>query len=360
MPEPETIQTAAADLKDQWVKQESGAAPEAPAAPAAPAPAAAPVTETAPAAPAAPARGPDGKFVAAEPVGGVSAAQVEEFIEAQLNDQPYKIPKGLRLPLKRGNDVAYEPVEDVLTHGMLERDYRIKTAETAQLKREVTAQRAEMEAEQARVAARDQWLAEREAEMVEAQKDPAKWEAYLQAQALYQTNPRFRQLMDDALAKRETDAVNEVYQRRDYESQVNQGVELAASWIEQAAGDPRYHGVNPERVRVRYAQALASGQATLDPGEVQALFEDEAQYLTQSQGPLTKQLAELKAQIDALTASKGAEQHNAGTAHALQRAKAPPVAVRGAAPAPGTAQPQGKFGPRDLPERTQAWINQRD
>jgi hypothetical protein len=362
MPDEQTVQTEPTkDVQADWVAQ-GETKPDMPVAqpetPAETKPVAAP--ETQPAAVGQP-RGPDGKFVAQETAQAVSPAPGQEFIEAQLADGTvFQVPKGLRLPLKRGAETVYEPVEEVQARGMFERDYRIKSGETAQQRRENEALRAQLEAEQARVQAREQWLAEQEAEMREAQKDPARWESYQQTLALYQTNPRFRQLMDDALAKRETDAVNEVYQRRDYESQVNEGVQLAADWIDQAAKEPSFAGVSADRVRVRYAQALAAGQATLDPGEVRALFEDEARYLTTSQTPLQQELAALKAQVEALQAAKGAEQHNAATAHALQRAKAPPVATRGTAPAVATSLPQGRFGPRDLPERTQAWIDQRD
>lgn len=295
------------------------------------------------------------------PAPGASAAEVQEFIDAQLADgSPFKLPKGVRIPLKRGETTIYDPIEDVQKRGMLELDYRHKTADTARERRSLEQERIAHAAAVARTTARETWLNERETEMREAQKDPEKWAAYQEMQRLYQENPQFRKVMDDALAKRETDAVNAVYQERDYQAQVQEGVTAAAGWIDQLASDPAFQGVNPDRVRVRYAEALQSGRATLDPREVRALYEDEARYVVQTTSPLTKELADLKAEVAALKAGKAAEKHNAGTAHALNRAKTPPVAATGRPPAPTPAKPTGKFGLQDLVERNQAWANQRD
>jgi hypothetical protein len=296
----------------------------------------------------------------AAPAPGASAEAIQEFIEATLGEGTFKIPKGAKLPLKRGETVEYATVEELQKRGMLELDYRHKTAEVARQRRDDDAARTRFQAQEARVKAREEWLTERETEMREAQKDPEKWAAYQEMQRLYQENPQFRKVMDDALAKRETDAENAVYQEREYHTQVQDGVTLAAGWIDQLASDPKYVGVNPERVRVRYAQALTAGQATLDPGEVRALYDEEARYLVESQSPLQKQLADLQAQVAELKAAKGAEKHNAGTAHALARAKTLPVAATGRPPEPAAAPKSGRFGMTELAERNQEWAKQRD
>lgn len=293
----------------------------------------------------------------AVPGPGASAAEVQEFIDAMDGETPFKIPARLRIPLKRGETVEYETIEDIRKRGMLELDYRHKTAELARQRRDDEARRTQFAANEARVKARETWLAEREAEMVEAQKDPEKWDAYLEVQRQYRDNPRFRQVMDDALAKRETDAENSVYREREYAAVVSEGVSAAAQWIEQLA--PQFAGVNPERVRVIYAQALTAGQASLDPAEVRAIYEREARYLSESQTPLQTELATLKARLEAMEASTAAEKHNAGTAHALSRAKTPPVAATGRPPAPAGAPATGRFGPNELIERNQAWSSQR-
>lgn len=382
MPNDETIQDAGAALSNaervgNWVKDGT--------------PAAEPVTTETPAAETAEEqqRGPDGRFlpkgsepirpadtpasatptpassasatpsaVPAAPAPGASAAEVQEFIEAQLGEGTFQVPKGVKIPLKRGDTIEYATIEELQKRGMLELDYRHKTAERAREKRENEAIQTRLAATEARVQAREQWLAEREAEMREAQKDPEKWEAYQDLQRLYQSNPQFRKVMDDALAKRETDAELAVYQGRDYQAQVQEGVELATSWIDQFASE--FADVNPERVRVRYAEALSAGRARLDPEFVRGIYEDEARYVTSTTSPLQQQLADLKARLAAIEDAKGAEKHNATTAHALSRAKAPPVAASGRPPAPAGAPATSRFGMNELVERNQAWANQRD
>lgn len=357
---PESIQEAAqalsnTEIVNNWVADGT--------------PAAEPITtET----PAEQPRGPDGKFIAAseappaaptdtptqapvatEPVAvppaGASAQQVAEFIAAKQGEADFQLPKGIRLPLKRGETVEYVPVEDLMAGGMRERDYRLKTAELGQ-------QRRETEAAAARVAAREQWLAEQDAEMREAQKDPAKWEAYQETLRLYETNPLFRQRMDEALEAREVKAENEVYRQRDFEAVKQQGIEMARSWIADLATE--FPGVNPDRVRLQYADALKAG-AQLDPAVVRAIYQREAGYVQQVTGPLATQLADLKAQIAAIQASKAAETHNATTQHAVARGRTPPVATTGSPAAPALPAPGERFGMRELPDRNSAWAKQR-
>lgn len=358
---PESINAVAADIQADWIADGTKAAE--------PVTIETPAVETVVAQP----RAADGTFASptgapasatptpAVPASAASAAApvsaVQEFIEAQLGDGVFQVPKGVKLPLKRGDTIEYATVEELQARGMMELDYRHKTADVARQRREIDARDTALRAEAAKVTARDTQLAEREAELVAAQKDPAKWQAYQQMQTLYQSNPQFRKTLDDALAKRETDAEIAVYREQDYRAQVQQGTDLAASWITEAARE--FPGVSPERVRSVYAQALAAGQAQLDPAHVRAIYQQESGYLTASQGPLQKQLAELTAQVAALTASKETERANATTQHAVKRAQTPPVAVVGNAPV--TVQPPAgsRFGPNELVERNAAWARQR-
>jgi len=370
MADQETIESASKDIKADWIADGTKAAEPVTTE----TPVVEPVLETSQP------RGPDGKFLpkGSEPVPvepsaatlaapvapataapvPVSAQAVQDMIDATRGEGTFQIPKGVKIPLKRGDQVEYATIEELQKRGMLEVDYRHKTAEAARVKREADARGADIAAREARVTARDQWLKEQEDEMRAAMKDPDKWAAYQDMQRMYQDNPRFRQVMDDALAKRETDAENEVYQEREYQSQVTEGVTLAAGWVEQFAAEfPR---VNPERVRGLYAQALTSGTAQLDPAHVRGIYEQESRYLTESAGPLEKQLATLAAEVEALKGATKAEAHNAATAHALTRAKTPPVATTGHPPAPAAAAPGKPFGMRELAQRNQEWANKRD
>ncbi len=313
------------------------------------------------------AHGSDGTFV---PKPSESAAatglpanptvqQVQDFIEAQHGDAAFQIPKGVKIPLKRGETIEYKTIEELQREGMREADYRQKTMKHGEDRRALEAQQTAFRAQEAKVQAREAWLAEREAEMVEAQKDPKAWESYQQMRAMYQASPQFRKLMDDALAKRETDAENEVYRRAEDQRVIDRGKDMSLGWIDEIGKESQFTAVNPERVRELYAQALVSGQAELSPDAIRRIYQQEASYLAQSAGPLQNELANLKAQVAALTARQAAEKHNATTQHAVARSKTPSLATTGNAPAPVAGGPVKPFGIRELPDRNAEWSRQR-
>ena len=349
MPDAETVQSAAAVVKS-WIADGT--------------PTAEPVTvETTPApdpAPAAPTDTPAPAPVAPEPVAvppvGATPAQIAEFIAGRHGDTEFQVPKGLLLPLKRGSDaqgkpiVEFAPVEELMKGGMRERDYQLKRASEA-------AQRRDVEAQAARLQARETWLKEQEDQMVAAQKDPQAWEAYQQMQEMYRTNPTFRAKMDDALASRENAAEVQAYRARDEAQVRSDALGMAVSWIQDTAAE--FPGVDPERIRTLYADALSTGRATLDPAQVRALYQQEASYIARAMTPLQQQFADLKGQLDALTARQAAETHNATTQHALARDKTPPVSRSGAAPAPVPPGPVPRFGPSQLVDVNRSWAKQR-
>lgn len=297
---------------------------------------------------------------ATPPAPGASAQEVQDFIEAQLGEGTFKIPRGVRLPLKVQGETHYATLDELLKGGMMERDYRLKTAEAARLRREAEDLRTQLAAEQAKLAAREKWLREQEAELRAAQTDPEKWQAYQEHLRQYQINPHYRRMVDASLRQQETEAELAIYRQREDAAIVQRGVETVEGWIAELSQDPRFAAVDPERVRQLYGQRLAAGQANLDPADVRAIFESEADYLAKSVTPLQQQLANLKAEIEAIRASQAAEKQNQTTRHALNRAKAVPVATGAAAPAPGPRPQPQRFGINELPDRIAAWVRERD
>jgi hypothetical protein len=289
-----------------------------------------------------------------EKVPASTPSEPEMFV-GRLGEEEHQIPKDFLVPLKRGEEVEYVPLTELQSRGMMEKDYRLKTAELAEQRRQFEKQNTDFAANQARVEARDKWLQEREAEMREAQQDPQKWEAYQESMRLYKENPRFRQTMDDALAKRETDAENAVYREREEREAVQEGVNMARSWIDELTKDPQYEGVNAVRVAEVYGNQLRAGTAPLSREAVQAVVHSEAQYLSQSLSPLQKQLESVQSQLNELTEQKKAETHNESTEHALARGKAPNVAPKGTPPAPAPKKKIERFGMRDLADVNAQW-----
>lgn len=298
------------------------------------------------------------KTGAEAPAPGSSAQEVQEFIEAQLGEETFQIPKGVRLPLKVQGKTEYAPLDELLSGGMRERDYRLKTGEVGTQRRELERERREFLTERAKIEARAKILEEQEAELKEAMTDPDKWESYQEHLRQYQANPVYRKNVDAALRQRETDAELETYRQRDHVEQVETGVQQVQGWVNDLAEE--YDGVDPQRVLNLYAAQLRAGQTTLDPSAVRAIFKSEADYLSKSVTPLQQQLADLKAQVEALSASKAAEKHNQTTTHAVDRAKAPRVSTGGNPPAPAPAPKGPKFGMNELPDRVSAWANRRE
>lgn len=348
-PLPDTAAAAPsnASIVDSWVKDGT--------------PAAEPVTtETpadgagGPAAEAAPPAATEPEKPAAPPVETPDAAPaaIEDFIEAQLGDgSVFKVPRSLRLPSKRGEQTIFEPLETVLGERMMERDYRIKTAEAGAARRQLAVDRARLEE-------RERFVKEQEQVVIDAQKDPEKWETFQAHLEQLRTNPIYRKHFEDAQAKRETEAELAVHREREAQAVIHDGVAQAVAWIDQLAKEPGFEGVDPERVRVRYGELLSAGHARLDPADVRQLFRAEADYLQRSVSPLQAKLDALSAEIQGLKSGKAAEAHNATTAHAVSRAKAPPVAT-GTPPALAAPGPKGRFGPRDLADRNAEWARQR-
>jgi hypothetical protein len=293
---------------------------------------------------------------AAAPADGASAQEIVDFIEAQLGEgETFKIPKGVRLPLKRGADIEYVELEELQRRGMLEKDYRHKTGELAQERRAYEQRQTQMQAQEARLRAREEWIQEQEELAREAQTDPEKFAAFEEHLRQYAENPYYRKNVDAALRQRETEAVNEVYRQRDDQEVVSSAVEAAIGWIDEIAGDEKYQHVDKDRVRSLYAQRLSANQATLDPAEVRALFDQEADYLSRSVSPLQQQLADLKAQVETLQASTAGKRQNETTAHAVNRAKTPPVITGSSAPGSGQRPEPKPFGIRELPDRISQW-----
>lgn len=287
-----------------------------------------------------------------------TAAQIQDFIDAQLGEgQTFQIPRGVRIPLKRGDTVEYRTIEELQTGGMLELDYRHKTADLGRSRRELEQQRDEHRRMVARAQEREKWLTEREAEMRAAQQDPDRWAAWQEVQRQYAENPNFKKIFDDALETRLVKAENEIYRSRDEEAITRDAIATAKGWVVEIGRE--YPGVNPARVERLYGQALSLGQATLDPASVRAIYQSEADYLTEHQTPLQTALATLTAEVAALKGTTAAGKHNKATDHALRRAGAPPVATTSQPPGPGQAPKPTPFGINELPDRNSAWSRQR-
>jgi len=309
------------------------AAPETPAVTPAPTPTPAP----APAAPPAP--------------------TVQEFIEAQLDGKPFQLPKGVLLPLKRGDTVEYEPITEVQARGMFERDYRIKTTE-------VNAERQRLQLEAAKMAAREKALeAFRDEQIKRVSTIPTTPEEQAKAIALAElakNDPFFQKLFEDAQQGRVLSAEREVEQQHEDAERQAAVMDLVERDI--ARFSSQYH-IDAARLRDAYSAELIAGRAELHPASLEALARQEAQYKQSVAdsvvAPLQSKVDELLAKVAAFEAAQAAASHNESTKQAIARA-ANPVGVP--APAVGAPVPtpaSGKITGSTISERSGSWAAQR-
>lgn len=288
---------------------------------------------------------------------------VAEFLEARLNGQPYQLPKGVELPWKRGNETGFVSVEELQKRDMLERDYRLKTAALAEQKRSYEAMQRQIAAEQARVKAREAYLAEQEEQARQAFKDPGelqRWHDHLQR---YQSDPHYRRAWDDSLRVRETEAELSVYREAEEQQAVIDTATQLAAEVERIV-TTEFPGVDVALVRERYAQALMAGQADMSEMAIRHFAKQEAAVAERVTQPLRSELDEMRKELAALKKERElaaqAAQHNATTSHALNRAAAPNVAPAGGAPpAPPARKPREAYTADKRDEVHREWINRR-
>jgi hypothetical protein len=284
---------------------------------------------------------------------GEQAAQ--DFIEGRYQDKPFKIPAGVQLPWKRGDEQGFVSIEEIRKAHMFERDYRVKTAQIAEQRRQMeVAQRVAA----ARLKAHEQWLedqAERQAQAFADPEEQARYDAFLEH---YRSDPEFRRIVDDARAHRADQAANEVvvaYEQQEVLQAETQAVSAAIDRLGE-----KYPGVDPDVVRQRYAQALQLDQLPLSEEAIEFVYRQEAQHLNAIQSrltaPLQSELETLKRTIADLQKQRDAEAHNAKTREKIDRTVHPVGAPSGGAP-PAPVPPSRNLKGKTLQERSREWAH---
>jgi hypothetical protein len=344
--------------KDEWIADGTldtapvtAATPAVEATPAA-TPAVAPeATPAAAAAPATPAAAP------AVPAAPPAPTVVQEFIEAQLDGKPFQLPKGVMLPLKRGDTIEYEPVDVVQSRGMLERDYRIKTGQVAEERRQLALEAAKLSA---RMKALEGFKSDQLTRLNTIPTTPEEQAKAIALAELSKNDPFFQKLFEDAEQGRVLSAEREVEEQQ---VEAERQVAIVNLIENDIARFSTQYGVDAARLRDRYSAELTAGHAELHPSALEALARQEAQYrqsvADSAVAPIQSKLDELLARVSAFEAAQAAADHNASTKQAIARAAnpvgAPPPAV--GAPVPTSAA--SKISGATMMERSNSWAAQR-
>lgn len=292
---------------------------------------------------------------AAEPVVEATPAEVEaqiEYLEARLGDEPYQLPKNIAVPWKRGNETGFAPISEVLSSFMMEKDYRQKT-------QTVAAERRAVEAEKARVAAEKALFLEERGEFEGALKDPEKLQHWQNHYDQMLSNPVYRQNVEDARAKRMSDAELSVYRESEERQVIEETTQNLYSTIIELGS--QYQGVDPERVRTIYAERLVAGaipEITLE--SIHQVYKQEADYTQKVVSPLRGELDALKAELASLKTSRATVEHNAKTDAAIARTKGAPIVAavgNGAPPGIPAKKPAEPFTSPQYRDRIREWVH---
>jgi antirestriction protein len=279
---------------------------------------------------------------------------VQDFIDAQLDGKPFQLPRNAAVPLKRGEEVEYVPIAELQKRGMLEKDYRAKTADLA-------AQRRQMEVQErvnaARIAAMETWQKEQQefaAKAYQSPEDQARYESFIEQ---YRGNPAFKQMVDDAAAARVMQAERAAIDEVQGEDALKAEVQELYTAIQRTA--EKFPGVDADQVRVAYARDLQTGATHVGVDAIESYFQREAEKRQSILGPVNTELDALKRQIATLSQQLQAQQHNEKTQLQIARATSPVAAPAGGQardPKPAATQLKG----RTLSERSREWGSLRD
>lgn len=259
---------------------------------------------------------------------------VAEGFVGRVGEEDFTIPKGFTVPVRRGDEIEYVPIEDLQGRSMMEKDYRTKTNEINQSKRSLLNRERALAENRAASDARETHLAEMEEQLKQSFTDPDKHAAYQEHLRQYEENPVYRQNVDDALAKRQTDAKLKVFEDERQQSQLEEGVATVQGWADEL--HEAHPGVPIDRALAIYGERLerAGANGRLDKQDLEAIFVSEEGYLNTAMSPLQQQLANLTQQVEQLSANDDAGEHNTATAHAMNRGKVPRVNSTTNSPSP--------------------------
>lgn len=309
---------------------------------------------------------PAAKTAEAAPAVGQSAAEqaaetLEEMLEGQLDGRPFqlKYPKGVRVPLKRGEEVEYVPLDAAIRGAMMEKDYRAKTSEFAEQRRSFEAQQKQftrdLAVERARLKAQQDYLEEQAQFAQKAHEDPEEEARYLQHIQAYRTNPHYKKMVDDAVTGRMMTAERNVQNEEVFREELKAGA--AQLWSDIQEMGKKYPTVDPDRVRVMYAEDLQAERVSVGRETVEEYFKREAGEHTRLLSPLQTQIAELNAKLEAAlkaqTDAAAAAAHNDNTRQKIERTLSPVGAPAGGAPGGTPAKPQ--LTGKTLRARSQEW-----
>lgn len=347
----------------EWVaSQTPSAEPVVPAAPAAPVTPSADPSAASSAPPQSPAIVPTG----AAPASPTTPEAIAEFIEAQLDGKPYKLPAGLQFPWKVGKESGFATWRELQQGYQTPKAIHQRGTELGERRRAFEEQSTAWERTKVEEEARWKgYQTEREYLMKALNGD----EAAQQHLQLMQTDPEYAKRFERSLDADAFDAIREHDALRETETKAASIAADARDYIREIAD--KHPGVDPQRVTQRYAEAWTALDQMTDEGRraaqmrylsnprsVDDLFKQEAAEVSRVTGPMQAKLDEVLQELAALKAEAAADKHNTRTAARIAATKGSAItAPSGAAPAPSGPLPTPPMvSHTERAGRSKAWV----
>lgn len=312
----------------------------------------------------------------AAPQSGAGAAPVAatpaeiEALDALLDaegKQKLSIPLTARIPWKQNGQEGFSTLKEIQEAHLFHRDYTQRSQSLAQARKEFERQQRDAELRVAELDAREKIIQEQLERYKTAMADPEAAAKMAADQDRMRSDPEFKRLYDDAMAKRMADARTE---RETGLAQFEESQTIAddaADYITRSAA--QYPGVDPNEVRQYFADALQSGRMDIGPGPdqfnartVDRVFGEHASRLKSLEdrftAPLRTKLDEVTKRLEAMEAAKRNGDVVAGLrATGTPTNGAPPLPTSAAPPA-GSRLPEPAPG-ETITDRTRLWARRR-
>lgn len=280
--------------------------------------------------------------------------ETEEIVWKLEDGTELRVPSSAKMAVTRKGETEYLPASEVRKGGMLEKDYRIKTAELARLRGEADRERREFVANQRRLKARENALDILDKEIKGAQGDPEKLEKLLKRQEYLQNDPELAEQLKELDEGRNAKLELEIQQEQAALDAAQEAAKQAVGWVDELSRDERFAGIVDTRSVIdEYSRQLQEEKAQFSREAIEQLFIAKAEPIQRAvdarMGNVNSELEKMKKELDAL-------RNNKQTEHALNRAGAPNIAPsRGKPPTPSSAPKGERFGIDKLQDKTADW-----
>lgn len=271
-----------------------------------------------------------------------------ETFEGRLGDETIALRSDTMIPIIVDGQTQFVALSEVRQNGMRQADYTRKTQQLAEQRKQVEQSERELRIASAAYAKQQEMQKAEQEKALRVNSDPDEYEKFLRHSERMQSDPEYRDMWQKAKNAEMREIMETATAEVDQELMQQAIVDDIANTAEQLAQMPEFAGIPARDAVAVYTTRLNAGQAELTEGALVRVFKDLAGQRTSILTPVQKEMAELKAQLAALTAQQEADKANAGT-----RARIPASQTNAVVPnrQPNRSAPVANTGTEGAPRR---------